>query len=75
MLTMCARYSSSSRRSQITPEHIIGNVRVWADLMAERPIQPAADEALTTADLLLAAWQGVYTDLSRQHYQADRPEI
>src|SRR5690242_12988429 len=50
-----------------TFQHIIGNVRVWTDLMAERPIQPAADEALTTADLLLAAWQRVYTRRRTSH--------
>ena len=47
-----------------TLQHMIANVRVWTDLMAERPIQPAADEALITADLLLAAWQHVYTDFA-----------
>lgn len=47
-----------------TFQHMIGNVRVWTDLMAERPLQPAADEALATADLLLAAWQGVYPDFA-----------
>src|SRR5438093_4850040 len=40
-----------------TLQHMIGNVRVWTDLMAECPIQPSSDEALITADLLLAAWQ------------------
>ena len=45
-----------------TFQHLIGNVRVWTDLMAERPIQPSSDEALPTVDLLLAAWQRAYDD-------------
>jgi uncharacterized damage-inducible protein DinB len=47
-----------------TFEHMLGNVRVWTDLMAERPIQPSAEEALTTVDLVLAAWQRAYTDFA-----------
>ena len=47
-----------------TFQHMIGNVRVWTELMAERPIQPSSDEASTTADVLLAAWQRVYTDFA-----------
>jgi uncharacterized damage-inducible protein DinB len=47
-----------------TFQHMLGNVRVWTDLMAERPVRPSADEALTTVDILLAAWQRVYTDFA-----------
>jgi uncharacterized damage-inducible protein DinB len=47
-----------------TFQHMIGNVRIWTDLMAERPVQPSADEALISADDLLAAWQGVYDDFA-----------
>jgi uncharacterized damage-inducible protein DinB len=47
-----------------TFQHMLGNVRVWTDLMAERPVRPSADEALTTGDILLAAWQRVYTDFA-----------
>ena len=47
-----------------TFQHMIGNVRVWTDLMTERPIQPSSDEALITVDLLLAAWQRAYTDFA-----------
>ena len=47
-----------------TFQHMLGNVRVWTDLMAARPIQPSADEALTTVDRLLAAWQSAYTDFA-----------
>ena len=44
-----------------TFQHMLSNVRVWTDLMAEHPKQPSADEALTV-DLLLAAWQRAYDD-------------
>jgi uncharacterized damage-inducible protein DinB len=36
-----------------TFQHMRSNVRVWTDLMAERPVRPSTDEALTTVDLLL----------------------
>ena len=49
-----------------TFQHMLGNVRVWTDLMAERPVQPSSDDALTTVDALLAAWQRVYTDFATQ---------
>src|SRR5262245_51483139 len=47
-----------------TFQHMIGNVRVWTDLMAERPVQQSSDEALVTADDLIAAWQHVYDDFA-----------
>ena len=47
-----------------TFQHMRSNVRVWTDLMAERPVRPSTDEALTTVDLLLAAWHRVYTDFA-----------
>jgi uncharacterized protein YndB with AHSA1/START domain len=47
-----------------TFQHMIGNVRIWTDLVAQRPVQPSADEALISADDLLAAWQRVYDDFA-----------
>jgi uncharacterized damage-inducible protein DinB len=46
-----------------TFQHMLGNVRVWTDLMAERPVRPSSDEALRV-DLLLAAWQRAYDDFA-----------
>ncbi len=40
-----------------TFQHMIGNVRVWTDLMAERPVRQSSDEALLKANDLIAAWQ------------------
>lgn len=47
-----------------TFQHMIGNVRVWTDLMAQRPMRPSSDEVTTTADDLIAAWQSVYDDFA-----------
>jgi uncharacterized damage-inducible protein DinB len=47
-----------------TFQHMIGNVRVWTDLMAERPVRQSSDEALTTANDLIAAWQSAYDDFA-----------
>jgi uncharacterized damage-inducible protein DinB len=43
-----------------TFQHMIGNVRAWADLMAERAVQHFADEAVSAADDLIAQWQTAY---------------
>src|SRR2546426_225408 len=48
----------------ITFQHMIGNVRVWTNLMAQRPVRQPSDEVLVTADDLLAAWQSVYDDFA-----------
>src|SRR5215207_11607464 len=45
-----------------TFQHLIGNVRVWTDLMAQRPVRSSPSEALITADDLIAAWQSAYDD-------------
>jgi uncharacterized damage-inducible protein DinB len=45
-----------------TFRHMIGNVRVWTDLMAQNSVQQFSDEALVTADDLMTAWQRVYDD-------------
>jgi uncharacterized damage-inducible protein DinB len=47
-----------------TFQHMIGNVRVWTDLMAARPVQQSSDEAPTTADDLIVQWQAVYDDFA-----------
>src|SRR5215212_11945182 len=47
-----------------TFQHMIGNVCVWTDLMAARPVRPFSDEALVTADDLIVAWQSVYDDFA-----------
>src|SRR5215216_3290724 len=44
--------------------HMISNVRVWTDLMAERPVQPSAAEVGTTAADLIAAWPIAYADFA-----------
>jgi uncharacterized damage-inducible protein DinB len=36
-----------------TFQHMIGNVRVWTDLMAQRTVRQSSDEALVTADDLI----------------------
>jgi uncharacterized damage-inducible protein DinB len=45
-------------------QHMIGNVRVWIDLMAERPVRQSSDEALVTANDLITAWQRAYDDFA-----------
>ncbi len=47
-----------------TFQHMIGNVRVWTDLMAQRPVRLSSDEALTTANDLMAQWQSAYDDFA-----------
>jgi uncharacterized damage-inducible protein DinB len=47
-----------------TFRHMIGNVRVWTDLMAARPVRQSSDEAPTTADTLIVQWQAVYDDFA-----------
>jgi uncharacterized damage-inducible protein DinB len=47
-----------------TVRHMISNVRVWTDLMAQRPARHSSDEAPTTADDLLSAWQQIYDDFA-----------
>jgi len=47
-----------------TFQHMIGNVRVWTDLMAARPVQQSTDQAATTADDMLAQWRAVYVDFA-----------
>jgi len=47
-----------------TFQHMISNVRVWTDLMAQRCVRPSSDEALVTADDLIAAWQRAYDDFA-----------
>jgi uncharacterized damage-inducible protein DinB len=44
--------------------HMIDNVRVWTDLMAERPVRQSSDDAATTADALIAQWPMVYDDFA-----------
>src|SRR5262245_41298329 len=44
--------------------HMIDNVRVWTDLMAERPVRQSLDESATTADDLIAQWQAAYEDFA-----------
>jgi uncharacterized damage-inducible protein DinB len=44
--------------------HMIGNVRAWTDLMAQRPVQRSSNETLATADDLIAAWQSAYDDFA-----------
>jgi uncharacterized damage-inducible protein DinB len=47
-----------------TFQHMLGNVRVWTNLMAERPVQPSSDEALTTTNELITAWQHAYDEFA-----------
>jgi uncharacterized damage-inducible protein DinB len=47
-----------------TFQHMIGNVRVWTDLMAQRPVRQFSDEVLVTADDLITAWQRAYDDFA-----------
>jgi uncharacterized damage-inducible protein DinB len=49
---------------EATFQHMLGNVRVWTDLMAERPVRRSSDEALTSADDLLITWQRVYDEFA-----------
>jgi uncharacterized damage-inducible protein DinB len=49
---------------EATFQHMIGNVRVWTDLMAERAMQHSPDEAATTADDLIVRWQAAYEDFA-----------
>lgn len=49
---------------EATFQHMIGNVRVWTDLMAQRSVRPSTDGMLTTADGLFAAWQTAYEDFA-----------
>ena len=50
---------------EATFQHMISNVRVWTDLMAQRPVQQSSDEGPATADDLIAAWQRAYDDFAR----------
>jgi uncharacterized damage-inducible protein DinB len=43
---------------------MIGNVRVWTDLMAARPIQHISDDPTNTAETLSAQWQAAYADFA-----------
>jgi uncharacterized damage-inducible protein DinB len=47
-----------------TFQHMIGNVRVWTDLMAARPVRQSSDEAPSTANDLITAWQSAYDDFA-----------
>ena len=47
-----------------TFQQMIGNVRIWTDLMVARPTRPSSDEALITADDLIATWHSVYDDFA-----------
>src|SRR5438876_14522 len=47
-----------------TFQHMIGNVRVWTDLMAQHPVRQSSHEALVAADDLIAAWQSAYDDFA-----------
>lgn len=47
-----------------TFQHMIGNVRIWTDLMAARPVQHISDDPTATAETLSAQWQAVYTDFA-----------
>jgi uncharacterized damage-inducible protein DinB len=47
-----------------TLRHMIGNLRTWTDLMAQRPVRQSSDEAATTADDLIAVWQSVYDEFA-----------
>ena len=66
-----------------TFQHMIGNVRVWTDLMAQRSVRPSSDEAPAAADDLIAAWQGAYDDFAtlarrigdEQRWDATYPDI
>lgn len=49
---------------EATFQHMIGNVRVWTDLMAERPVRLSSEQAGNTTDDLSAAWQTVYQDFA-----------
>ncbi len=62
---------------QATFQHMIGNVRVWTDLMAARPMQQSSDEALSTANDLIAAWQSAYDAFAMlaRESRLDRPVL
>src|SRR5689334_22967366 len=47
-----------------TFQHMIDNVRVWADLMAARPMRQVSAEGSTTAGELIVQWQAVYDDFA-----------
>ena len=47
-----------------TFQHMLGNVRVWTNLMAARPVQHAPDNTMTTAEDLTVQWQTVYDDFA-----------
>lgn len=46
-----------------TLRHMIGNVRVWTDLMLEREVR-SSDACADGVDDLLAAWDAAYTDFA-----------
>lgn len=47
-----------------TFQHMIGNVRVWTDLMAARPVRHASDDPAATLVTLSAQWQAAYADFA-----------
>lgn len=47
-----------------TFQHMIDNVDIWTDLMAERSVRRSAEQPPTTVDSLLAQWQASYEDFA-----------
>jgi uncharacterized damage-inducible protein DinB len=57
-----------------TFQPMIGNVRIWTDLMAARPVRHISDAPTATAATLSAQWQAAYADfaaLARRIADAD----
>ena len=49
---------------EATFQHMLGNVRAWSDLMAERPVWSSPEQPATTLDDLIAQWQAAYDDFA-----------
>jgi uncharacterized damage-inducible protein DinB len=47
-----------------TFQHMLGNVRVWTDLMLARPVQATPERPTAPVDELLAAWNDAYKDFA-----------
>jgi uncharacterized damage-inducible protein DinB len=47
-----------------TFQHMLGNVRVWTDLMLERPVQTVPERPAAPVDELIAAWNNAYWEFA-----------
>lgn len=59
-----AQFDLGHQTLPATFEHMIGNVRVWTDLMAERPVREDAGQAAATPEALVEQWRVAYADFA-----------